>query len=136
MEPAGMVANTRSLSTRASDAVPNSLVVARQTIIRSGVKPESEVKERPNTIRVRNAAQRSGGNRQGGDFSLEHGIEPSDNIDALAGIVSQPLIVHVRERREQDDATRRKSKITQNLAEMRAKFLKPPPPQPLRWRGS
>jgi hypothetical protein len=36
----------------------------------------------------------------------------------------------VRERREQDDATRRKSKITQNLAEMIAKFLKTPPLNP------
>ena len=130
MEPAGMVTDTRSLSTRARDAVPNGLIIARQTVIRSGIKPESEVKEGPDTIRVWNAAQRGGGNRQGGDFSLKHGIEPSDSIYALAGIISQPFIVHVRERREQDDATRGKSKITQNLTEVIAQFLKSPPLNP------
>ncbi len=39
-----------------------------------------------------------GGDGQSGSFAFEHGIEPSNNVDALTGIFGQPLSVHVRER--------------------------------------
>jgi hypothetical protein len=118
-----VVSDTGSFKDRASDAIPNSLVVSDETVVRSRVKPESKIEQRPDTVRIRNPAQRGGGNRQSGCFTLEHRVKPSDHIDALSGIVSQTLSVKVRERGEKNDAPRRQGKFAQHSAEVRRQFL-------------
>jgi hypothetical protein len=118
-----VVSDTGSFKDRASDAIPNSLVVTDETVVRSRVKPESEIEQRPDTVRIRNAAQRGGGNGQSSCFTLEHRVEPSDHINALCGVVSQSFSVKVRERGEKNNAPRRQGKLAQNSAEVRREFL-------------
>jgi hypothetical protein len=107
-----MVSDSGSFRDRARDAVPNSLVVPAETVVKSGVKLESEVEQRPDAVRIRDATQRGGGNGQSGGFAFKHGIEPSDDINALSRVVGQPLSVQVRERGEENNTSRRKSKLT------------------------